>query len=119
MSLTGTCVRDGLLTHAPTSSRTTAHAAKVYKYHIPRYLVGKATDVMVWDHVAEFRVARQELFKTDYTYHYYISETSLATITLGALPPREASKQRAGCNVAEVETQRSIVVLFIHPLQPS
>jgi len=70
---------------------------------------------MVWDLVAEFRVARQELFKTDYTYRYYIRETS----TLGALPPREASKQRAGSNVAEVETQRSIVVLFIQPRQPS
>ena len=71
---------------------------------------------MVWDLVAEFRVARQELFKTDYTtYRYYIRETS----TLGALPPREASKQRAGSNVAEAETQRSIVVLFIQPLQPS
>jgi cytochrome b involved in lipid metabolism len=50
------------------------HAVKVYKYMLPRYLVGEVTDVVVWPHVADFRAVRQELlrrglFETDYRYY--------------------------------------------------
>ena len=50
------------------------HAVKVYKYMLPRYLVGDVTDVIVWPHVADFRAVRQELlrrglFETDYRYY--------------------------------------------------
>jgi delta8-fatty-acid desaturase len=50
------------------------HAARVYKTMLPAYLIGACTDVVVYDHVADFRAARQEmledgLFETDMGYY--------------------------------------------------
>ena len=50
------------------------HAARVYKYMLPRYLVGEVTDVPVIPHQADFRAVRQELlrrglFETDYRFY--------------------------------------------------
>lgn len=65
------------------------HAVKVYKYMLPRYLVGSVTDVVVWPHVADFRAVRQELlrrglFETDYRY-YAMLGSWFALLFFGAL----------------------------------
>jgi cytochrome b involved in lipid metabolism len=54
------------------------HAARVYKQMLPSFLVGEATNVIVYDHVADFRKARQEmlrrgLFETDMRYYAKMS----------------------------------------------
>mmetsp|Transcript_59198 Transcript_59198/g.183831 ORF Transcript_59198/g.183831 Transcript_59198/m.183831 type:complete len:557 (-) Transcript_59198:226-1896(-) len=50
------------------------HAARVYKYMLPPYLVGEVSDYAVFPHVADFRAIRQELlrrglFKTDMRFY--------------------------------------------------
>ena len=50
------------------------HSARVYKYMLPRYIVGEVVGVEVPEHVRDFRKVRQELlrrglFETDYRYY--------------------------------------------------
>jgi delta8-fatty-acid desaturase len=51
------------------------HSARVYKYMLPRYIVGEVVDVEVPAHVQDFRKVRQELlrrglFETDYRFYF-------------------------------------------------
>ena len=55
-------------------SGDTYHSARVYKYMLPRYIVGEVVGVEVPEHVRDFRKVRQELlrrglFETDYRFY--------------------------------------------------
>jgi delta8-fatty-acid desaturase len=65
------------------------HAARVYEKMLPAYLIGKCNDAKVYEHVLDFREARQEmlkqgLFETDYGWYAKLT-VWLVTLFLSAL----------------------------------